>query len=188
MNYSDKYSICFQPSAQLIEEIKALKLELGDHIGWYNSKNSLAHLTIAEFQNSESNIEIIHKQLNRIIASFDPVQVILDSFDTFPNGTFFLKVDEMAHEVLKGYVKQITQVIQLKNAYICTTPHLTIGRKLDAPKIQTAFEVLKKPNLTFECNHIALRRLNIDRRQFDIIQTYPFLAHESQEPIQLALF
>lgn len=58
----DKYSIAFIPDSKTSEEVKKLKLQLADEIGWYNSKNSLAHITICEFTSTDKEIEIIKKR------------------------------------------------------------------------------------------------------------------------------
>lgn len=186
--YSNKYSLCFQPDATLIEQVKVMKLQLGEVIGWYNSKNSLAHLTIAEFQASEKDIERMHQQILRCCAGFTPVETHLSSFGTYPNGTFFLEVDAIAKPQLKAYAQKLFQTLQLKNAYKCTDPHLSIGRKLDETKIQQAHALFEQPNLSFCCDLIVLRRLNMERRQFDIISHYPFLSQPTAEETQLTLF
>lgn len=186
--YSDKYSLCFQPDQTLVEQVKVMKLQLGEVIGWYNSKNSLAHLTIAEFRASASDIQRMHQQILRCCMSFTPVETHLTQFGTYPNGTFFLEVDAIAKPQLKAYAQKIVQTLQLKNAYKCTDPHLSIGRKLDPDKIKQAYAFFEQPNLHFTCNQIVLRRLNTQRRQFDILSTYPFLSQPLMEDTQLTLF
>lgn len=186
--YSDKYSLCFQPDQGVIEQVKAMKLHLAEVIGWYNSKNSLAHLTIAEFSTSEKDIERMHQQITRCCNGFSPVETHLNAFGTYPNGTFFLQVDALAKPVLQAYAQTLFQTLQLKKAYKCTDPHLSLGRKLDDSKIQQAYALFETPNLSFWCNQLVLRRLNLERRQFDILETYPFLSQTSTEDIQLTLF
>ena len=44
-----KYSVVFNPSETVIETVKELKEQLSTKIGWFPSKNSLAHITICEF-------------------------------------------------------------------------------------------------------------------------------------------
>ncbi len=186
--YSDKYSLCFQPDLALIEQVKAMKLQLGEVIGWFNSKNSLAHLTIAEFQTSEQDIQRMHQQITRCCNGFTPVETHLSSFGTYPNGTFFLEVDPLAKPQLKTYAQKLFRTLQLKNAYKCTDPHLSIGRKLDDTKIQQAYALFEQPQLSFCCDLVVLRRLNTERRQFDIIHYYPFLSQPMEEDTQLTLF
>ncbi len=56
-NEMNKYSVVFMPDLQTIETVKQLKLLLADKIGWFNSKNSLAHFTIFEFL-EENNVNV----------------------------------------------------------------------------------------------------------------------------------
>lgn len=186
--YSDKYSLCFQPDELLITQVKTMKLQLADVIGWYNSKNSLAHLTIAEFSANEQDIQRMHRQIKRCCTSFVPVETSLSTFGTYPNGTFFLKIDDFAKSILQTYSQTLFRTLQLKKAYKCTDPHLSIGRKLNQDQIQQAFALFALPSLSFTCNQIVLRRLNMDRKQFDILYTYPFLSQPENEEIQLSLF
>ncbi|WP_413511114.1 2'-5' RNA ligase family protein [Myroides odoratus] len=186
--YSDKYSLCFQPDQVVIAQVKAMKLQLAEVIGWYNSKNSLAHLTIAEFSASEKDIARMHQQIMRCCNGFSPVETHLNAFGTYPNGTFFLAVDAFAKPILKAYAQTLFQTLQLKKAYKCTDPHLSIGRKLEDAKIQQAYALFDTPSLFFQCNQLVLRRLNLERRQFDIIEIYPFLSQDTEEEIQLTLF
>ncbi len=187
-NYSNKYSLCFQPNQKIIEQVRNMKLALGDEIGWYNSKNSLAHLTIAEFTASEKDVARMHQQIKRCCDSFSPIHVVMADFGTYPNGTFFLTVDAVAKPILQEYAQQLFKTLLLKNAYKCTDPHLSIGRKLDQEKIDKAFALFETPNLNFCCDEIVLRRLNTDRRQFDIIERYGFLSKPTNNDIQLSLF
>lgn len=47
------YSIVFQPNHEIVMQLKQYKNMLADRIGWFHSKNSLAHITIAEFNASD---------------------------------------------------------------------------------------------------------------------------------------
>ena len=68
-------------------------------------------------------------------------------------------------------------------------PHISIGRRIQPENIEIAKNIFSEnPNITFNCNAIALRVFNDDRKQFDIIETFPFLGKELQEPIQGSLF
>lgn len=188
MSIRHKYSVCFQPDNALVIQVQLMKIKLANKIGWYNSKNSLAHLTIAEFYASENEISRIENQIKRCCNRFSPVDVRLQSFDTYSNGTFFLKVEEVSKLILKDFAQQIHNELQLKKAYKCTDPHLSIARKLNSEKIQQAVELLEAPDLYFQCNQIALRKLNLEKKQFDIIALYPFLNQNDNRYQQMSLF
>ncbi|HTG66540.1 MAG TPA: hypothetical protein VL859_09210, partial [Flavobacterium sp.] len=65
----NRYSLVISPSEEIIALVKTMKEELAKEIGWFHSKNSLAHITINEFMATENEIEIIKKQLNTICES-----------------------------------------------------------------------------------------------------------------------
>ena len=187
MEHKEKYSICFQPDGIVLEEVSRMKTVLSEAIGAFNSKNSLAHITIAEFELDQRKISRIQKYLDQGCASFNPVPITFDSFGTYPNGAFFLDVDAKAKEILKTYGDLLMRLLHLKGAYRSNDPHMSIARKLNPAKILTAYHVLNTPNLTFTCDHIALRQFNRSKMQYDVIGTYSFQSRPIVES-QLSLF
>lgn len=188
MSYTNKYSLCFQPDDAFIEIIKQMKLQLAEKIGWYNSKNALAHITIAEFQMNEDEVEKLLLLASKCCSTFNPTTIQLSQFNSFPNGAFYLSVDDPAKQILKTYSKKLMDILKIKNAYKSAEPHLSIARKLNSLKLQTAFETFDTPSLSFICSKIALRRLHKERLQFDTLTTFPFLSQEEDAPQQLVLF
>ena len=63
------YSIVFQPNQEIVMQLKQYKNLLAHRIGWFHSKNSLAHITIAEFNASSEQLPIFTKQLECIADS-----------------------------------------------------------------------------------------------------------------------
>ncbi|MEZ7515841.1 hypothetical protein [Flavobacterium frigidarium] len=100
------YSIVFQPNHEIIMQLKQYKNMLADRIGWFHSKNSLAHSTIAEFNASDEQLPIFTKQLERIADSVDPFTVLLDHFSTYPNGALFIAPDLFSKEKLLPIMKR----------------------------------------------------------------------------------
>lgn len=188
MTTSYKYSLCFLPDEALIQKVKQMKLALADQIGWYNSKNSIAHITIAEFQSDELGINKVMERIRQQCLYFVPIEGSLDTFGHYPNGAFFLAVDEKNKSILKTYAKKIIKKIDLSYIYKSSDPHLSIARKLDPDRLQEAFAFFDKPNLPFTCSQIALRRFNPVRGQYDIIEYIPFKSLEDKEDEQLTLF
>lgn len=188
MHSIQKYSLCFQPNDIIIEIVRQMKLRLADEIGWYNSKNSLAHLTIAEFHATELEITRVKQQIERCCNRFKPTEVLLNDFGTYPNGAFFLTVAPNSKEILQDYVKQLLELLKIKIITKSYDAHLSIARKLETQKIEKAYQLFDKPNLQFTCNHIALRKFNLERRQYDIINTFPFLSQPDDRPVQMELF
>ncbi len=52
-----------------------MKETLAKEIGWFHSKNSLAHITINEFMATDNEIELIKKQLDSICETLVPINV-----------------------------------------------------------------------------------------------------------------
>lgn len=184
-----RYSIVIQPSNSVIEEVKQMKELLALKIGWYNSKNSVAHITINEFERDEIELENIKSKLREITTYLQPQEVQFTSFNTFPNGAFFLKPNVAS----RRYLKEIMTSVHQKFSYPTNTksyePHISIGRRIQLENIEIAKSLFSKdPNISFICDTIALRCFNVERKQFDVIATFSFLGEESQDVIQGLLF
>lgn len=182
----EKYSIVFMPDNATIEEVKKMKLQLAEKIGWYNSKNALAHITICEFHSSD--IEIIKKQIYRIASTCSPFEVELDGYDSYPNGAFFIKPSEHSKVALKNIMKKITTSLILKQIYKSNEPHLSIARKLDHEKLSIAYNLFLKTTLHFQCDKVYLRKFNSNLKQFEIIDSFHFEGIVNTLNIQGSLF
>ncbi|MHC5354453.1 2'-5' RNA ligase family protein [Myroides sp. LJL115] len=187
MNPLNKYSICFLPDQNTLEIVAAMKTDLSSEIGWFNSKNAIGHITIMEFQTTQQQIKKVDRFLVDCCSYFSPIQSELEAFNSFPNGAFFLEIDPISTKTYQDYATEIFKGLTIKNAYKSTTPHLTIARKLTSGKLQQAFDFFQNPAITMQCNQIALRRLNQEKLQFEIIATYTFKQKEKIEK-QLTLF
>ncbi|MDR2222520.1 MAG: 2'-5' RNA ligase family protein [Flavobacteriaceae bacterium] len=188
MLQSNRYSLCFQPDETTIEIVRQMKLQLSEYIGWYNSKNALAHITISKFQTDEIGIQKITTLVRQQCSTFVPTPVVFNSYGHYPNGAFFLAVAPENQIPLKAYAKKVCSKIALPNIYKSNEPHLSIARKLDSDKLQKALTYFEQPHLSFICNQVALRRFNPQRGQYDIIDIFPFLGLPSMEVEQLSLF
>ncbi|MES2239221.1 MAG: 2'-5' RNA ligase family protein [Bacteroidota bacterium] len=172
----NRYSLVISPSENNIAEVKAMKEALTKEIGWYHSKNSLAHITINEFMASDSEIESIKKQLSNICDSLKPIDVCLNSLDTYPNGAFFIAPDEVSKIDLKQILKHINQFFRVKTLFKNNEPHLSIARQLSAEQIAVAYRLFSNPiELNFICDRIALRCFNPNIKQFEIIDYFEFM-------------
>lgn len=171
----NRYSLVISPSEEIIALVKTMKDELAREIGWFNSKNSLAHITINEFMASENEIEIIKKQLNTIVESLKPVRVCLNAFDNYPNGAFFIAPDVVSKIDLKQILKHVNQSFRAKTLLKNNEPHLSIARQLSPEHIATSYRLFSKAiDLNFVCNSIALRLFNPEIKQFEIIDHFEF--------------
>ncbi len=184
-----KYSIVIQPSNSVIEEVRHMKELLASKIGWYNSKNSFAHITINEFEQDEMKLVNIKSKLTEITTYLKSREVQFTSFDTFPNGAFFFKPNVASRYYLKEIMTSVHQKFSYPTNIKSYEPHISIGRRIQPKNIEIAKSLFSKnPNISFTCETIALRCLNEERKQFDIIATFSFLGEESQDVVQGLLF
>jgi len=170
-----RYSLVISPSEEIIALVKSMKELLAKEIGWFHSKNSLAHITINEFMADENEIEGIKKQLTNICDSIKPVAILLNAFDTYPNGAFFIAPDAVSKTDLKQIMKHIHQSFRVKTLLRNNEPHLSIGRKLSTENIAAAYRLFSNPvEFNFICSSISLRLFNPSIKQFEIIERFEF--------------
>ena len=186
-NEMNKYSVVFMPDAQTIDLIKEMKLRLSTEIGWFNSKNSLAHFTIFEFLEVDASEAKFCKQLERIASEIHSFEITCDAFDYFENGAFYIKpntlsVSHMTH-VMKLIIKETNTI---KKEITNTTPHLTIGRRLNDEQLHIAKQLFQEIHIHFPVTHLTLRKFNEHTLQFDLYQHFPLLGKAKE--IQGSLF
>ena len=87
-----KYSVVFHPSETVIEAVKELKEQLSAKIGWFPSKNSLAHVTICEFDCELTTYENIKSRIANYCSYQNPFEVTFNTFGNYSNGAFFIAV------------------------------------------------------------------------------------------------
>lgn len=185
----NRYSLVISPPEAIIELVKTMKNELSQEIGWFNSKNSLAHITINEFMAHESEIESIKEHLNTICESIAPIAVCLNSLNHYPNGAFFLAPDAVSTKDLKEILKHINKNFRVKTVFKINEPHLSIARRLSEEHITTSYKLFSKPiEFNFDCNSIALRQFNSNIKQFEIIAYFEFKNKPKSTFIQGRLF
>lgn len=185
----NRYSLVISPPENIIALVKTMKESLAKEIGWYNSKNSLAHITINEFMATENEIESIKQQLFHICDSLAPKSVSLNSFDTFPNGAFFIAADEDSKKELQKIMKHVNQSFRTKTIFKNNEPHLSIARRLNPEKIAAAYRLFSEEiQLNFVCDSIALRLFNPNIKQFEIIDRFEFNSNSKPTFEQGTLF
>ena len=182
-----RYSLVLQPSPEVVLAVKAMKEHLSSKIGWYHSKNALAHLTINEFEAPVTEKDKIAHHLNTITTYLPSETVCFDHFDTFPNGAFFLAPDTRSKLFLKNILQQVHEEFRYPTVLKNNEPHISIGRRLQEEQLRIAHELFASPSLSFLCDRIALRIFNPSRKQFDIISEFVFQG-KTKEGTPLTLF
>ena len=167
-----QYAIAFHPSEEIIEKVKEIKLDLATKIGWYNSKNSLAHITISKFKLHSSKIEIAGNQLEKACKYIQPINVNLTQYRSFPNGTFYLCPNDLSSLELKKAMTAINTSLTNKLSYKSANPHLSIARKLTVENLEIAINFFSEINLPFLCDTVILRELDLEKGQYKILKEF----------------
>lgn len=211
-----KYSIVIHPSQAIIDSIKEMKEFLALKVGWFNSKNSVAHITICEFIIEESQIDKFKQKLLKICNTFTPFQVYLDHFGFYENsGAFFIGLSEDTEikskpiikktqkklptvntikskpkqtSNLKSIMKKTQDALQLSNLKKSNDPHISIGRRLTPENLKIASEIFTTIDMNFLCDNIVLREFDPIKKQFFVIDTFSFGSNPQPELIQGSLF
>ena len=175
------------PDTQTISLIKEMKLNLSTKIGWFGSKNALAHFTIFECLENEQNEPQLFKILERVAAHIQPFEMTCDAFNSFDNGAFYIQPNSISTEIMTNEMKCILEETNaIKKTITNTTPHLTIGRRLNEEQLKVAKEMFQEINIHFPVTHLTLRKFNEEKKQFDLYQHFPLLGKLKE--IQGSLF
>ena len=168
------YSIAISPPEEVISSVKNMKESLNKAVGWFNSKNSLAHITINEFKSSELQLENIKKQLTYICNGFEPMKVRMNSFGSYNNGAFYIAPDACSKMGLKAIMKHLNNSLCISEKKTSNDPHMSVARRLSPEALGKAKALFDKVDLNFTCDHVVIRRFNPDIKQFEIIDRIPF--------------
>lgn len=184
-----KYSVAIYPSQDVIDSVKTMKDYLKSKIDWYNSCNSVAHITICEFTIEESQIEKYKQKLFKICDSYTPFQVYLDHFSAYENaGAFFIAPNEASKNSLKPILKKTQETLKPLKLKKSDDPHMSIGRKLNPENLKIASQLFTTIEIDFSCKEMVLRELDPIKKQFFVIDTFSFNGNSQPEFIQGSLF
>lgn len=182
------YSLVIHPPDSILDMVKSMKEQLAAEVGWFNSKNSVGHITICEFKITEKQLVNIKTQINKIANRLSPVDIFLNEFDSFPNGAFFIAPDSDSVKKLKHIMKQFNTSLLLPNMLKSDTPHLSIARRLNPENLAIAYRMFTEINIHFNCNSVVLREFDENRKQFFVIDNFKFSDNPQIEMIQGTLF
>lgn len=186
---NSKYSLVIAPPKIGIEYVDELKDELHAKIGWYNSRNSKAHVTIVEFTANEDELDEIITHIKEIACYEKRMHLSFDSVGYYSNGAVFLKPDVATKTPLTELMVRVQKNINIKNSYISKDPHISIGRQLNEQNVKTALEMFTNVKLDFDCSNLILRKFNTSKKQYDYFsEDFPFLALPPKADAQQSLF
>jgi 2'-5' RNA ligase len=183
------YSLVIHPSESILALVKSMKEQLYTQVGWFNSKNSVGHITICEFKATEKGIENIKNQILKICDALSPVEVYLNEFGSFPkNGAFFIAPDNDSKKSLKHIMKRFHKSLLIPNMEKSDNPHLTIARRLKPENLVKANLMFTTIDLNFVCDSVVLREFDENVKQFFVTDTFEFKGNPEPESIQGTLF
>lgn len=169
-----KYSVVFHPSDSVIKSVTEFKEQLCAKIGWYPSKNSLAHVTICEFDCDTPVYETIKNILTAYCHTQKSIPVVFNSFGNYSNGAFFIAPDAESKAKMVVIMKEIPKKILFSVNHKSLNPHISIGRQLSTTQLQIAYSLFQEVHLEFLCNGVTIRKFNPERKQYDTVETIPF--------------
>lgn len=168
------YSLVIHPPESILALVKSMKEQLATEVGWFNSKNSVGHITICEFKATEKGIENIKNQIQKVCEKLTPVEVFLNGFDSFPNGAFFIAPDNVSKKNLKHIMKQFHKSLIIPNIKKSDNPHLSIARRLKPENLVIANRMFTTIDLNFVCDKVVLRQFDENIKQFFVINNFEF--------------
>ncbi|HEX9152976.1 MAG TPA: 2'-5' RNA ligase family protein [Flavobacterium sp.] len=171
------YSVAIYPSEAVISLVKSMKERLAKEVGWFHSKNSVAHITICEFKATDATVEIVKNQLDRLCTTLKPVEVTLNAFGTYTNGAFFLSPNAVSKSRLIPIMKRVQESLHVGNIKTNDDPHLSIARRLSPKNLERAKALFKTVDAFFLCDSIVLRKFDATIKQFIVIDTFKFSDH-----------
>jgi 2'-5' RNA ligase len=182
------YSVAIYPPEPIITIIRSMKEQLAKEVGWFNSKNSVAHNTICEFKVSDEELKLVKSKLSRLCDGLEPFEIQLDSFNSYTNGAFVITPNEVSKNKLKPIMKRVQQSLLISNMKKSDNPHLSIARRLSSENIKIANQIFTTIDIHFLCDNIVLRQFDDTIKQFIVIDTFKFNSNPQPELIQGTLF
>ncbi|WP_027380075.1 hypothetical protein [Chryseobacterium daeguense] len=167
------YSIVIHPQDSIIELFKTFKSKLYDTIGTYGSCNSIAHITILEFEATDEELKYIIEKLIMITQKQVSFNTIFDKVICSDSSKSIIVLPcKSGNEIFKKLLRNVRQKINGYNNK--SNAHLTIGRKLKPEQLIKSKDLFRDVKFDFHCNQIAVRRFSPSIGQFEIIQKFPF--------------
>jgi len=174
----ERYSIVVYPHREVINDVKVLKDILWSKVGWYNSRNSEAHITIIEFSADHYELGFYKKCIEKICSSQRPQEVTFDylSLSKFSQAIVLLPNDTSKlylNDLLKAFRKRLKS----KNSINGSNAHISIGRELSSAQIDQTENLYGHINIAFNCDTIAIRKLDEIKKQFMVVNEFKLTGH-----------
>lgn len=174
MNTIPQYSLVIFPNPEQLELVSSYKKKLRSKIGWFGSANSAGHITVINIED-ETTFERYIQPIRDFCKVAAPQNVVLNSWDSFGEHTFFIAPDQPSKLYLDQIIIELHRHLGLtiSEAYA----HLSIARSLNAEKMKEAYRLFgnKEIDLAFHCDALYVRSFNQQTKQYsDIIEKIAF--------------
>jgi len=172
----DWYSIVVCPQQEVTDEVAMMKDKFAAKIGWYTSRNSKAHITVVAFMADQYELAFYIKQLEKFCYSQKQQAVVFDqlSLSKFSHAAVVLP-NGSSKPYLSDLLKRLRKQLKTTSTQNGSNAHISIGRELSSAQIDLAENLYDNVSLTFNCDTVAIRKLDKIKRQFEIIKTFKFL-------------
>lgn len=149
---SQDYLLVITPSEEVISEVRKFKDLAKKLIGYYQSFNSKAHITVNHYYDGKAlffdeRVPVYRSMTGRI----DAFEIKVNGFDFFEhhgNYTIYAKV-----EFSENITTTFSRFKKVFGADVPQTPHITIARSLSYNQYKLLWYYFKKQN--FECSFYA---------------------------------
>lgn len=178
------YSVVIHLPENIIHLFREFKNQLYKESGKYSSCNSVAHITVVEFEATDDQLNKIRLKLIKIANEEKSFDAVFDRVICSEKSlSAFALPDKNSKEDFKKLLKKIRTELKIKGR---NDAHISIGRKLSTDKIEISRRLFSNVYFDFHCNMIALRKFDNEIKQFEIVHIFPLSGHGNSEK-QLSL-
>jgi 2'-5' RNA ligase len=167
-----QFSIAICPNDEVTAYVKEIKDLLKSQIGWYNSCNSGAHISVKEFNLTPAEIDLIEKHLDDFCVRQSSVEVVFNRFEFWNNGTICLTPDEISEKKLAPLMQSFVKILGTRRF----RPHLTIARNLKDEVLKNIkpYWETKQVSVKMKIDNVTMRQLDHNAGQYEVYKRILF--------------
>ncbi|MAL18326.1 MAG: 2'-5' RNA ligase [Balneola sp.] len=173
------YFIALIPPSPLKDEIQELKLEVKEKFKSSHSLNAPPHITLlSPFRLEDEDTNQLSSLLEAFIQKFEPVEVHLNNFSTFPPRVVFIDVEQSpqlmeVQEKLEALARSHSELFNYNYAERPYHPHVTLAFKdLTKSNFYKAWEEFENREFkgSFKANTLSVLKHNGE--SWKVIETF----------------
>jgi hypothetical protein len=187
-----RYSVAVCPPKEIVGQVRGMKDELFTKIGWYNSRNSDAHVTFNVFMADEYEIPKVSKFLATFCENLPASEIAFTGTGSYPGGAFYLAPEQKSKDYLANLMKHFHSRFpkEIKNTK-SDDPHMSIARQLKDGRLEIAEKLWadREIDIAFLCDRLSLRRFDPAARQYSVVSEFLFgQSHAPNDGSQFSIF